>query len=201
MHCFDSKQLEMKVKVDILTVNELWSRILWNITSFIEKLDLFVLYTDKHKTNAYVFIYLNVFSTFGTCWKKFVNAAKFSTIKWKQRRLEGMYLGISEAKPLRFDCVNQFPHKDSVGHSSVWFIILINYLAHIFLRSTVLLKQWTTTILTKSGRVRWALCNISLRGQCLSFTKVGQSLQSMVPLEEYGHKWRIRQLWLPSLLQ
>ena len=32
-----SKQLVSKVKVEILTVNELWSRFLWNITSFIEK--------------------------------------------------------------------------------------------------------------------------------------------------------------------
>ena len=37
MHRFDKKQLE--VKVEILTVNELWSRFLWNITSFIEKQD------------------------------------------------------------------------------------------------------------------------------------------------------------------
>ena len=26
----------------------------------------------------------------------------------KQRRLEGKYLGISKAEPLKFDCVNQF---------------------------------------------------------------------------------------------
>ena len=39
MHRLDTKQLVVKVKVEILTVNELWSRSLWNITSFIEKQD------------------------------------------------------------------------------------------------------------------------------------------------------------------
>ena len=37
MRRFDTKQIVMKVKVEILTVNELWSRFLW--TSFIEKQD------------------------------------------------------------------------------------------------------------------------------------------------------------------
>ena len=37
MYRLDTKQLV--VKVEILTVNELWSRFLWNITSFIEKQD------------------------------------------------------------------------------------------------------------------------------------------------------------------
>ena len=32
----------------------------------------------------------------------------FEQFVGKQRRLEGKYLGISEAEPLRFDCVNQF---------------------------------------------------------------------------------------------
>ena len=39
MHNFDTKQIVVKVKVEILTVNELWSRFLWNITSFNEKQD------------------------------------------------------------------------------------------------------------------------------------------------------------------
>ena len=34
MHHFDTKQLVVKVKVEILTFNELWFRFLWNITSF-----------------------------------------------------------------------------------------------------------------------------------------------------------------------
>ena len=42
------------------------------------------------------------------------------TICEKQGRLEWEYLGISEAEPLRFICVNQFPHKDSVGHSLIY---------------------------------------------------------------------------------
>ena len=48
----DTKQLVMNVKVEILTVNELWSRFLWNISSFIEKQDLLALYTDQKKTYA-----------------------------------------------------------------------------------------------------------------------------------------------------
>ena len=32
----------------------------------------------------------------------------FEPFVGKQRRLEEKYLGISEAEPLRFDCVNQF---------------------------------------------------------------------------------------------
>ena len=32
----------------------------------------------------------------------------FEKFVGKQRRLEGKHLGISEAEPLRFDCVNQF---------------------------------------------------------------------------------------------
>ena len=32
----------------------------------------------------------------------------FEQFVGKQSRLEGNYLGISEAEPLRFDCVNQF---------------------------------------------------------------------------------------------
>ena len=39
MHRFDTKQLVVKVKVEILIVNELWSRFLWHITRFIEKQD------------------------------------------------------------------------------------------------------------------------------------------------------------------
>ena len=39
MHRLDTKQLVVKMKVEILTVNELWSRFLWNMTSFIEKQD------------------------------------------------------------------------------------------------------------------------------------------------------------------
>ena len=39
MHRFDTKQLLVNVKVEIGAVNELWSRLLWNITSFIEKQD------------------------------------------------------------------------------------------------------------------------------------------------------------------
>ena len=39
MHRLDTKQLIVKVKVEILTVNELWFRFLWNIASFIEKQD------------------------------------------------------------------------------------------------------------------------------------------------------------------
>ena len=31
----------------------------------------------------------------------------FEQFMGKQRRLEGKYFGVSEAKPLRFDCVNQ----------------------------------------------------------------------------------------------
>ena len=33
---------------------------------------------------------------------------RFKQCMGKQRRLEGKYLDISEAEPLRFDCVNQF---------------------------------------------------------------------------------------------
>ena len=32
----------------------------------------------------------------------------FEQFMGKQRRLDGKYLGISEAEPLRLDCVNQF---------------------------------------------------------------------------------------------
>ena len=39
MHRLDTEQFVVKVKVEILTVNELLSRFLWNITSFIEKQD------------------------------------------------------------------------------------------------------------------------------------------------------------------
>ena len=37
MHRADTKQVV--VKVEMLPVNELWYRFLWNITSFIEKQD------------------------------------------------------------------------------------------------------------------------------------------------------------------
>ena len=50
MHRFDIKQLEVKVKVYILIVNELWSRFLWEIFSFILKQDYFAFYTDERKT-------------------------------------------------------------------------------------------------------------------------------------------------------
>ena len=43
----------------------------------------------------------------------------FEQLGGGQRRQEGNYLAISEAEPLRFACVNQFPHKGSVGHISV----------------------------------------------------------------------------------
>ena len=52
MHRLDTKQLVVKVKVEILTLNDLLSRFLWNITSFIEKQDLLALYTDQQKTHV-----------------------------------------------------------------------------------------------------------------------------------------------------
>ena len=54
-------------------------------------------------------MYLNVFSTCGTCWKKSLSMQQhFEQFVGKPRILEGKYLDISEAEPLRFDCVNQF---------------------------------------------------------------------------------------------
>ena len=52
MHRLDTTQLVVKVKVDILTVNELWHRFLWNLTNFIEKQDLLALLTGQQKTYA-----------------------------------------------------------------------------------------------------------------------------------------------------
>ena len=40
----------------------------------------------------------------------------FEHLLGKQRSQERKYLGISEAEPLRCDCVNQFANKDNVGH-------------------------------------------------------------------------------------
>ena len=63
-----------------------------------------------------------------TCFKRVAHVEKsvlmqrhFEQFVGKQIRQEGKYLGISEAEPLRFDCVNQLSNKDSAGHSSVWF--------------------------------------------------------------------------------
>ena len=39
MHRFDTKQLVVKVKDEILTVHDILSRFLWKITSFIKKQD------------------------------------------------------------------------------------------------------------------------------------------------------------------
>ena len=47
----------------------------------------------------------------------------FEQFVGKQRRLEGKYLGISEAEPLRFDCVNQLSLEElcRTGYSFKYF--------------------------------------------------------------------------------
>ena len=105
MHRFDTEQLVVKVKIEILSVNELWFRFLWNITSITEKQDLLALYTDQQKTYAYVFMYLNVFSTCDTCWKKCVNFKQFVR---KQRRVELKSVGKFVAKTVLLESAKQF---------------------------------------------------------------------------------------------
>ena len=45
----------------------------------------------------------------------------FEQFVGKQRRLEGKYLGISEAEPQRYDCVNQFSHKGTAVYD-LWLL-------------------------------------------------------------------------------
>ena len=105
---FATTKLVVKVKVEKLTVNELWSRFFSNLASFFRsKTNLPLINTKRRHTNKHG--YLRIVTFFLTCCtscKKCVNATIFRNMcgeikKTKKRK----FFFISAANLLRFDCV------------------------------------------------------------------------------------------------